>query len=518
MTEARHTSSPSGRPAASSVASSVASVTGAVKRYGGVVALDHVDFNVQPGEVRALLGKNGAGKSTLIRLLTGAETPDEGQVTLMGQPLDARDENRTRQATALGVRPVYQELSLVRDMSIAENMFLGAWPRRAGMLDHRDMTARAAEALANLGLHLDPATRIAALSPAERQMVEIARAMLGRPALVILDEPTSSLAAAEVEQVFAAVRRIQTQGAALIYVSHRMKEIREIADTATVMRDGKIVSTLPVGAADTREIVQMMLGHDEGKDALVEPHPLGGTLLSVDQIARAPKLEEISFDLKSGEVLGIAGLLGSGRTELLRIIAGLDRPDAGTITLDGTDVTHEGWARMLKRGLGMTPESRKDDGIVPLLGIDENTVMTDPAPVSSAGVLSASRIRAATRDIIQRMSVKAADTTTPIGTLSGGNQQKIVIGRWVYAGSRLLLLDEPTRGVDVEAKSQIYAIIRRLAAEGKSIIFVSSEIEELPKVCDRVLVLRDGRILQTFTAPEIDADELMTASIAGASH
>jgi simple sugar transport system ATP-binding protein len=496
----------------------IASIAGAVKRYGGVLALDNVDFAVAPGEVRALLGKNGAGKSTLIRLLTGAEKPDEGTVALAGEALAHSGENRTRQASHLGVRSVYQELSLVHDISIAENMFLGAWPRRWGVLDHRQMRRCAAEALANLGLDLDPATTIATLSPAERQLVEIARATMGEPKLVILDEPTSSLAANEVEQVFAAVRRMRDRGVAVIYVSHRMNEIREIADAATVMRDGRIVSTLEIGSADTREIVRMMLGHDEKQDDLVTSGRTGRTLLSVRNVSYPPKLLDISFDLMEGEVLGIAGLLGSGRTELLRIVAGLEPADAGTMTLDRADVTNVNWAGMLKRGLGMTPENRKDDGIVPLLGIDENTVMTDAKRVTARGILSSSRIAAATRDIVQRMSVKAEKTTTPIGTLSGGNQQKIVIGRWVYAGSRLLLLDEPTRGVDVEAKSQIYAIIRKLADEGKSIIFVSSEIEELPKVCDRVLVLRDGRIVETFTAPNIDADELMTASIAGASH
>ena len=501
----------------SSDAGVVASVVGAVKRYSGVLALDSVDFAVRPGEVRALLGKNGAGKSTLIRMLTGAETPDEGEVTLCGRIVDQTGENRTRQAAALGVRPVYQELSLVQDMSIAENMYLGAWPRRFGVLDHKEMAARTRDALANLGLDIDSGAMIAALSPAERQLVEIARAMMGKPRLVILDEPTSSLAAAEVELVFAAVRRMKQRGVAIIYVSHRMKEIREIADTATVMRDGKTISTVDIGQADTREIVQMMLGHDENRDELVEARKLGPPVLSLQNVVSAPKLETISFDLHEGEVLGVAGLLGSGRTELLRIIARLDQPDSGSIRLDGVDTSGETWNGMLRRGLGMTPESRKDQGIVPLLGIDENIVISDMARVSNFGVLSSTRIDAAARDIMVRMSVKAPQTATPIGVLSGGNQQKIVIGRWVYAGSRILLLDEPTRGVDVEAKSQIYAIIRKLAAEGKSIIFVSSEIEELPKVCDRVLVLRDGRIAQMFTAPGIDADELMTASIAGHS-
>jgi sugar transport system ATP-binding protein len=496
----------------------VASLSSAVKRYSGVLALDYVDFTLTAGEVRALLGKNGAGKSTLIRMLTGAETPDAGAVTIAGQAFGQSGEGRTREAAALGVRAVYQELSLVQDMSIAENMFLGVWPRRLGVLDHRAMAARASEALANLGLDLDPGAVIAALTPAERQLVEIARAMMGEPRLVILDEPTSSLAAAEVERVFAAVRRMKARGVAVIYVSHRMKEIREIADSATVMRDGRAVATVPIGEADTREIVRMMLGHDERKDELVEPHTPGPVILSLRNVASLPKLENINFDLHQGEVLGVAGLLGSGRTELLRIIARLDTNNAGALHFDGADIGRESWRGMLAQGLGMTPESRKDDGIVPLLGIDENIVISDAAKVSVFGILSWSRIAEATRDIIDRMSVKAPHTGTPIGTLSGGNQQKIVIGRWVYAGSRLLLLDEPTRGVDVEAKSQIYAIIRQLAAEGKSIIFVSSEIEELPKVCDRVIVLREGRIAETFTAPNIDVDALMAASIAGPSH
>ena len=496
----------------------VAEVAGALKRYSGVLALDRVDFSLRAGEVRALLGKNGAGKSTLIRLITGAETPDEGTVAITGRPLDQAGENRTRQSAALGVRPVYQELSLVQDMSIAENMFLGVWPRRFGVLDHAGMAERTREALANLGIGLDPGTMVGSLSPAERQLVEIARAMMGEPRLVILDEPTSSLATAEVDLVFAAVRRMKQRGVAIIYVSHRMKEIREIADSATVMRNGRALSTVEIGRADTREIVRMMLGHDETKEELVEARVFGPVVLSVRDVAAHPKLRTISFDLHQGEVLGIAGLLGSGRTELLRIIARLDRPDSGSITLDDADTSEEDWNDMLRRGLGMTPESRKEDGIVPLLGIDENTVITDMGRVSSWGVLSWRRIAAATHDIILRMSVKSPLTTTPIGTLSGGNQQKIVIGRWVYAGSRILLLDEPTRGVDVEAKSQIYAIIRKLASEGKSIIFVSSEVEELPKACDRVLVLRDGCIAQIFTAPGIDADELMTASIAGQSH
>ncbi len=495
----------------------VARVAGATKRYPGVVALDRVDFSIRAGEVRALLGKNGAGKSTLIRLLTGAEAPDEGRVEICGRPLAASGPARTREAAQLGVRAVYQELSLVPGMSIAENMFLGVWPRsQAGVLDHALMARETREALGLLGLELDPHRHVGTLSPAQRQMVEIARALMGRPRLVILDEPTSSLAAAEVEAVFRAVRRVSAAGVAILYVSHRMKEIREIAATATVMRDGRITSTVPVAEADTGEIVRMMLGHDEHRDQMVEARvsDTAPVVLAVRGLAVPPKLVDVSFELRRGEVLGIAGLLGSGRTELLRAVAGIDTAAAGEIRLDGTPVRGGDWAAMLRRGLAYTPESRKEDGIFPLLGVDENIIVSDRSKVGHMGVLSWSRIAAAASAIIERMSIKTDRTATPIGTLSGGNQQKAVIGRWVYAGSRILLLDEPTRGVDVEAKTQIYAIIRALAAEGKSVIFVSSEVEELPNVCDRVLVLREGRFAEEFRAPGIDADRLLAACIA----
>jgi len=490
----------------------VAELRGAFRRYPGVVALDGVDFSVQPGEVRAVLGKNGAGKSTLIRLLTGAETPDEGIVLLGGEPFREQGGGRTREATRRGLRAVYQELSLVPSMSIAENMFLGAWRRRGGMLDHAAMVVETHHALHRLGLDLDPHLPVSALSPAARQMVEIARAFLGTPRLVILDEPTSSLAAAEVDQVCSAVRAAADQGVAVLYVSHRMNEIRRLADSATVLRDGRIISTLPVAEARTEDIVQMMLGR-VAQAQRVEPRTGGQPLLSVRALSLPPKLANVSFELRAGEVLGIAGLLGSGRTELLESILGLRKPEAGTILVDGASVPRRSYKGMIRRGFGYTPESRKEDGIIPLLGVDENTVITDFRRVDRAGVLSGDAIARATRTIIDRLHVKTAATSTPVVTLSGGNQQKVVIGRWIHARSRILLLDEPTRGVDVEAKRQIYDIIRSLAREGRAILFVSSEIEELDQVCDRVLVLRQGCMAEEHQAPDIDAERLLAACL-----
>jgi len=491
----------------------VAAVRGGYKEYPGVIALENVDFTLKRGEIRALLGKNGAGKSTLIRLLTGSEKPDRGTVMLGGQTLSGSDAQLTRRAAELGVRAVYQELSLVDGLSVAENLYLGEWPRSGGMLDAKKMLEQARHCLGHLGVDIDPLQRVENLSPAQKQLVEIARVMKGHPQVVILDEPTSSLASNEVELVIAAVQAMAEVGIAVIYVSHRMNEIRRLASSATMMRDGKVAGNVRLADASTEEIVALMLGHSGHRDNQVTQPQGGKPVLSVRGMNLPPKLHDINFDLLQGEVLGIAGLLGSGRTELLKALAGLDSYNEGEVEIDGARIHKPTYARMLAHGLGYTPENRKEAGIMPLLGVDENTVMTNRHRVSRLGVLQWADIRQYTQDIIARMRVKAASTTTPIGMLSGGNQQKVVIGRWVYAESRVLLLDEPTRGVDVEAKNQIYQIVRQLAAEGKSIIFVSSEVEELPLVCDRILLLQQGTLTRTLTSP-VSTEELMAEILA----
>lgn len=491
----------------------VAAIRGGYKEYPGVIALENVDFTLKRGEIRALLGKNGAGKSTLIRLLTGSERPDRGTVTLSGQTLAGSDAQLTRRAAELGVRAVYQELSLVDGLSVAENLYLGEWPRTGGMLDAKKMQQQALHCLAHLGVDIDPLQRVENLSPAQKQLVEIARVMKGHPQVVILDEPTSSLASSEVELVIAAVKAMSEVGIAVIYVSHRMSEIRRLASSATIMRDGKVAGNVRLADASTEDIVALMLGHSGHRDNQVTEPQGGKPVLSVRGMNLPPKLHDINFELRQGEVLGIAGLLGSGRTELLNALAGLEPYREGTVEIDGQVIHKPTYARMLALGLGYTPENRKDAGIMPLLGVDENTVMTNRHRVSRCGILQWPQVRQFTQEIIERMRVKTASTSTPIGTLSGGNQQKVVIGRWVYAGSRVLLLDEPTRGVDVEAKNQIYQIVRQLAAEGKSIIFVSSEVEELPLVCDRILLLQKGTLTRPLTSP-VSTEELMAEILA----
>lgn len=489
----------------------IASVTGGNKRYPGVVALDNVNFTLHRGEVRALLGKNGAGKSTLIRMLTGSERLDSGEVRLSGKLLDGADAALTRRAAELGVRAVYQELSLVEGLTVAENLCLGNWPKQGGMIDHALMLRQARLCLEKLGVEVEPDALVETLSPAQKQLVEIARVMVGEPGLVILDEPTSSLASAEVELVMAAVKKMSALGVAVIYVSHRMDEIRRIASSATIMRDGQVAGNVALENTTTGHIVSLMLGR-EHQDLAPVSHAFsqGETVLEVRGLRLLPKLEDISFQLKRGEVLGIAGLLGAGRTELLKAIVGLEAFDEGVITLNGETLRKPDYSAMIQRGMGYTPENRKEAGIIPLLGVDENTVITNRHAVSVRGMLQWERIRTFTEAIMQRMSVKASSSETAIGTLSGGNQQKVVIGRWVYAGSQILLLDEPTRGVDIEAKQQIYRIVRELAQEGKSVVFISSEVEELPLVCDRILLLQQGTFSREFISP-VSVDELMSA-------
>ncbi|MGL4724249.1 MAG: sugar ABC transporter ATP-binding protein [Scandinavium sp.] len=489
----------------------VAQVIGGNKRYPGVVALEDVSFTLKKGEVRALLGKNGAGKSTLIRLLTGSEKPDSGEIWLDEIRLEGDEATLTRRAAELGVRAVYQELSLVEGLTVAENLCLGHWPQRNGMIDYQQMKDEASQSLMALGVEVDPLQLVSSLSPAQKQLVEIARVMKGQPKVVILDEPTSSLASAEVELVINAVKKMSALGVAVVYVSHRMEEIRRIASCATIMRDGRVAGDVVLESTSTREIVSLMLGRDHiESDPIVSLNCPQDAVLEVRELRQAPKLNNISFTLHRGEVLGIAGLLGAGRSELLKALLGLEEAETGEIVVNGESIKRPDYQGMLRRGIGYTPENRKEAGIIPWLGVDENTVITHHRKVSVRGVLQWPAIRRLTEQVMQRMTVKAASSTTPIGTLSGGNQQKVVIGRWVYAASQILLLDEPTRGVDIEAKQQIYRIVRELAAEGKSVVFISSEVEELPLVCDRILLLQHGTFTQEFRSP-VSVDALMSA-------
>lgn len=491
----------------------VVSVSGLTKHYAGVQALTDAHISIHAGEVRALLGRNGAGKSTLIRLLSGVEMPDNGEISIAGSRLTGG----VRGSTELGVQTVHQELSLVPELSVAENLFLGQWPRRGGRVDYGHMRREAAAVLERLHLTIAPESLVEELPIAEQQLVEIARAVRSDPRLLILDEPTSALAASEVSTVLDTVRRIAERGVAVIYVSHRLDEIRQVAESATVMRDGRVIETVDLADVTTDDVVALMMGEAStgverrtGRviDRTVTP------LLSVRGLRITPKVEDATFDLFPGEVLGIAGLMGSGRSELLRAIAGFDRIASGSVSVSGDEVSSVRPGVMKGLGVGMTPEDRKGTAIVPLLGVDENMALADYSSVSTGPTIRWKRLRQSARELIGRLAIATASPQTPIVNLSGGNQQKAVIGRWLHAGSRILLLDEPTRGVDVQAKSEIYALVRELAERGAAVVFVSGELEELPLVCDRVLVLRKGRLDGEMTGDEITIDAVVAAAMA----
>lgn len=491
----------------------IAQVSDVKKSYGAVRALDGVDFSISRGEVRALLGKNGAGKSTLIRMLAGVESPDSGSIRIQGRVMNRAS---VQESTALGVRTVYQELSLIKQMSVAENLFMGEWPQKAGIVRNAEMMSRATRILEEFGLHFSPNTKVVDLSIAEQQLVEIARAVNSNPSLLILDEPTSSLGTEEVDRVLETVNKIGQSGVAVIYVSHRLAEIRKIADTVTVMRDGQVIETIPVADATTQEIARAMLGKSsEESNFNLAPNPHGKVAVSVRNASIGDKLNDVSLDVRFGEVLGVAGLLGAGRTELLEAIAGLRKVEEGSIEISGVAAQNKGRKFTRKLGVGFTSEDRKSDGIIPERGIDENLVMAAWEKVSHLGVVINSRLWRAANELVEMLSIRAGSTTTPIKNLSGGNQQKVVIGRQLHAGSRILLLDEPTRGVDIEAKGQIYELLRTRALEGDAVVFVSSEIEELPLVADRTVVFAGGRLVETLQAPNFDTEKLLVAAMAG---
>jgi sugar transport system ATP-binding protein len=483
------------------------------KRYPGAVALEGVAFTLRPGEVRALLGKNGAGKSTLVRIISGVERPDEGRIHVGGRDVAPRTPGEAR---ALGIATVFQELSVVPHLSVAENISLGRWPLSRGIIDRRMLRDRARAILERLDRQLDPEARIGTLSVADQQVVEIARALSQDARILLLDEPTSSLPAHEVDTLIRLVRSVAKQGVAVVYITHRLDEVRRVADSVTVLRDGHLVATQAIGDTSLETMVSQMVGH-AGASATKRPGERllsDAPLLAVEGLRFAPRLHDVTFALRKGEVLGIAGLLGSGRTELLRVLAGAVRPEAGNIAMDGRVVPIASIPQMLRLGVALAPEDRRHEGIVPRLPVYENLAVGSWWSRSGVGRVDWRGIKRDAGQRVTSLAVKTPSLSTPIANLSGGNQQKVVIGRWLGRGVKLLLLDEPTRGIDVEAKAQIYSIIRNLAAGGMAIIVVSSELEELLLCCDTIHVLRGGRSSGDHQASTLTAERLTQLAIA----
>jgi ribose transport system ATP-binding protein len=490
-------------------------VEGLHKRYNVPVLVDF-SFELQGGEVHALIGSNGAGKSTFARILCGLTPANRGRIRLAGQPYAPRSKPEAEHA---GVVMVLQELNVIGALSVAENIFLPCLPRRAGFVCYEQLHAQASQALARVGLDdLDPATPANQLGVGQQQLVEIAGALAHNGRLLILDEPTAALTEPETEKLFDNIRQLQADGVGIIYISHRMDEIRRIASRVTVLRDGRQVATHPAAEATPAELVREMVGHDlpERRDA--GERPSGEVAMRVEGLCAGDRVRDVSFQVRRGEILGVAGLIGSGRTETLRAIFGADRKDRGAIYLGRAAepaVIREP-ADAVRAGLGMVPEDRKQDGLLLPQSIRVNTTLaTIPRHARPGGWLDVGAETSATESVCRRLAVHRASQEQAVSELSGGNQQKVVIGRWLVRDCRVLLFDEPTRGIDVAAKDMVYQLLRELAADGKAVVVVSSELTELMALCDRMLVMSAGRIAAEFLPGEWTQEKLTHAAFSG---
>jgi ribose transport system ATP-binding protein len=461
------------------------------KEYPGTVALRDVSIRCEGGSIMALLGTNGAGKSTLVGLLGGAIEPTSGSILLDGAEVSFRTPG---EALARGIATVHQELSLVPGLSVAENMFLGRLPRRRGFVDWSGARRGAEARLEELGLSLDVRTPAGNLGVAHQQIVEIARATTHSPAVLMLDEPTSALAQGETERLFTLLRRLASRGVVILYITHRLEEIHRIADRATVLRNGVVVGTLPIADATSGVIAGMMFGEELARRRRADAPPSGPPVLEVRGLTHREAYRDISFTLHRGEILGIAGVLGAGRTELLRGLFGADSHDSGSVTIGGTTVAPSSPFQMKKLGMALAPEDRKAEGLVQILSTRVNINLASFWPPSRRWITTASRERAVAGRFVREMDMVVPSLDDPVSSLSGGTQQKVVIAKWLTTEPRVLLLDEPTRGIDIRAKEQVFEIVRRLSAQGIAFLVVSTELEELMDLCHRILVLKKGRI------------------------
>ncbi|MFC4599492.1 sugar ABC transporter ATP-binding protein [Cohnella hongkongensis] len=477
------------------------------KSFPGVHALKNVSLSVKKGTVHALMGENGAGKSTLMKILIGMYTQYEGDIVYKGRKLVHAS---IRDAINAGIAMIHQELSYVPDLTVAENLFLGNEPRSGwGVIDRKKLREDTVSYLKLAGVEIDPAARMKQLSVSERQMVEIAKAISYQSDVIIMDEPTSAISDREVERLFKLIEGLKKRGVAIIYISHKMDEIFRIADEFTVLRDGTYVGTEPIAGADIGRMISMMVGR-ELKELFPPRTPAyGPAVLSVRGLTRKGVFENVSFDVRKGEIVGIAGLMGSGRTEVVNCIYGLDGYDAGEIRIGGAAVRIRSPKDGIAQGIGLVSEDRKTQGLVLQLSVKENMMLSNYRLVSRAGVVSNAKEKRIADDTIGELAIKTPSREQKAKNLSGGNQQKIVIGKVLLGNPDLLILDEPTRGIDIGAKSEIYKLISRLADEGKAVIVVSSELPEIIGLSDRIIVLHEGRIAGELSRDEASEQNIM---------
>ncbi len=483
------------------------------KRYPGVLALDRVDLEVGAGEVHALVGENGAGKSTLVRILGGVHPGDDGEITLGGQPYAPASPQDGLRA---GVRIVHQELSSLPNLTVAENLFLDALPRRGPAMDFRRLNRAARDLLDRVGLDIAPRTRMEHLSLAQTQLVEIARALAGEARLIIFDEPTATLTVREKDRLHSLIRELRAGGAAIIYISHHLDEVFDVCDRATVLRNGRNVGTRAVAGLTTPELVRMMVGQDLAGD---HPFPAdvvpGEPLLEVRDLDVRALGSAVSFQVGRGEILGLAGLVGAGRTETVRALFGADRSRSGAIRVNDRDVRVKTPRDAIRAGISLATEDRKAQGLILEMGCDVNISLASLDRVTRYGLLRRRLEQAETTAVARQMRVKVGSIGTPAGSLSGGNQQKVVLARWLYRDSDLLIVDEPTRGIDVGARHEIYGLLAELARRGKGIVMISSDLPELMGMCHRILVYSRGRIVADLPRDQFDQERILTHAYSG---
>ncbi|MEJ2559547.1 MAG: sugar ABC transporter ATP-binding protein [Anaerolineae bacterium] len=488
---------------------------GISKAFPGVQALDNVSLTIMTDQVHALVGENGSGKSTLAKCLAGAHQPESGQMLLNGRPVDF---NHPIEARAHGVATIYQEFSLVPTLTVAENIFLGRPLYKAGsrLIDWDSMRRQTVETLGQLEIEIDPDAPVRNLSVAEQQLVEIAKAISLESSLLIMDEPTAALGMAETKRLLELVRRLAAQGKAILYISHRLDEVFEVADVVTVLKDGRLVATRPVSQFKMNDVVRMMIGMDieqhYPKISNVQPVPC----LEVENLSTEKGVNSVNFTINVGEVLGLGGMVGSGRTEIARALFGLDRHTGGTVRLYGRSVNFSSPPEAIATGVGLVPENRKADGLFFNFEGPQNITISRLAELVTGLFLNLGRERRYGRDYVRKLNITPTALERSVQFLSGGNQQKIVIARWLFSQAKLLILDEPTQGVDIGAKFEVYKVINELTAQGISILLISSDYPELLAMSDRVAVVRDGRILHIADARQLSEYQLMViASGAG---
>lgn len=484
------------------------------KQFPGVRALDGVSLVVQPGEVHALLGENGAGKSTLMKILAGAQPMDTGEILLNGKQVHI---DSPQKAMSLGISIIYQEFNLAPTLSVGENIFLGREPigKVPGLVNFRKLYRDAQELISHLGVPMDVRSPVSRLSVAQQQMVEIAKATSRNSRIIVMDEPSATLTDHELSALFELIRKLKAQGVSIIYISHRLEEVFQVCDTATIMRDGRHIVTKPVSELTRDDIVKYMVGRELTEAIPKESAPIGDVALEVKGLNRKNVLHDINFSIHKGEIVGLAGLVGSGRTETARAVFGADTIDSGEIRVNGKAVKIRSPREAIKYGIGLVTEDRKQQGLILSMPVRHNTSMANLQVLSKFGFLSVTDERRVAEKYRAELSTKTPSVEQTVKNLSGGNQQKVVLSKWLFSGSRILIFDEPTRGIDVGAKSEIYKLMNQLAASGVAILMISSELPEVLGMSDRILVMHEGHIAGELSRAQASQEAIMQLATGG---